>query len=500
MSQTSTIVRLEDIDVDIDGQPVLRNIRLEITAGQHWGIVGRNASGKSTLLGLIAGKRWPAPGRGTRRYDFGQGPERDAVTARERVALIGHELQDLYFARGWNFRAVDIILSGLTRSDIPQRNPSAALLREAEKLLATMHLEHLADRRLLELSRGEQRRVLITRALAFNPALLLLDEPASGLDRKARTELDALLEQASGKTQLVIATHRDSELPAFITHSTGIVAGRLSRTAVAENETFAQSLQQPETRHESDAATREIIIALERASVWLKGRPILKNLDWQLVAGDHWLITGANGAGKSTFLRLLNGEIRPARGGTIRWPGLGDPPDVWTLRRRIALVSPELQARYLYPTRVFDAVASGLQASIGLVRKPTTEQRACVEGLLAAFELEALRERPLTTLSYGQRHRTLIARTLVTSPRVLLLDEPWEGLDQESTAIVRRELRHRMETGTQIILVSHVGARGLPLNRALTIEGGRVISDDDTGEPRESSASAQFREQGSPPR
>jgi molybdate transport system ATP-binding protein len=500
MSPTSPIVRLEDVDVDIDGKPVLREISLAIAAGQHWGIVGGNGSGKSTLLALLAGKRWPAPGRGSRRYDFGDGPEHDAVTARERIALFGHELQDLYFARGWNFFVRDIVLSGLTRSDIPKRSPSAALVREAQTLLELMRLEHLAGRRLLELSRGEQRRVLIARAVAFNPALLLLDEPASGLDGGARAELDAMLRQAAGRTQLVIATHRQDELPAFVTHMAGMAEGRLKRAAILRDQSPDPASLTVNERHKiGDDDANKVIIELERASVWLKGRQILNDLDWQLLQGDHWLITGANGSGKSTLLRMLHGELRPARGGEIRWPGLGDPPDVWTLRRRIALVSPEYQAKYLYPTRTFDAIASGLHASIGLVRPLTADQRLRVQALLAAFELEDLRDRALTSLSYGQRHRALIARTLVTNPRVLLLDEPWEGLDRKNIDIVRRELSRRMESGTQIVLVSHVGAHGLPLNRSLTIAGGRLINGDDSDGLRESSASVRFREQDSRP-
>lgn len=239
---------------------------------------------------------------------------------------------------------------------------------------------------------------------------------------------------------------------------------------------------------------------LERVSVWIAGRRILADVDWQFRQGEHWLVTGANGSGKSTLLRLLHAEIRPAIGGTIRWPALGDPADVWSLRRQVALVSPELQARYLYPTTVFDAIASGLHSSIGLTRAITSSERDRIEGLLAAFELDTLRTRGLRQLSYGQRHRTLIARTLAAGPRILLLDEPWEGLDTASTAIVRRELSAQMAAGTQVICVSHVGSRDLPLNRALRIEGGRLIRADGSGAQPGNSASARCPESGCRPR
>lgn len=506
MSNPVPLIALENVDVDIDGHPVLRGIELTIAAGQHWGIVGANGSGKSTLLALIAGRRWPAPGRGIRVYDFGSGPERDAVTARRRIALFGHELQDLYAARAWNFRARDIVLSGLTRTDIPQRRVSRASKKKAEALLEQMDLSHLADRRLLTLSRGEQRRVLITRSLAFEPALLLLDEPASGLDAESRAELEATLERAKNKTQIVIAAHRIDELPSLVTNIAALDAGRLlsatevpGRATISEDKQSAvdlesrreaQSLASMPDSTEADRSEPELMIELKSASAWLGDREVLKRIDWQLMEGENWLVTGENGAGKSTLLRMLHGEIRPARGGSIRWPGVGNPRNVWALRRQVALVSAEFQARYRFPTTVFDAVASGFHSSIGLVRGLSADQRDRVAELLVDFELEAFRDRLLSSLSYGQRHRTLIARTLATRPKILLLDEPWEGLDAETSGIVGYQIEKAMSDGVQVVCVSHIGPQGLTLNRTLMLADGRIVSVDDKGAPTGSSSSA----------
>ena len=200
-------------------------------------------------------------------------------------------------------------------------------------------------------------------------------------------------------------------------------------------------------------------------------------------------MTGSNGAGKSTFLRLLHAELRPARGGSIRWPGIGDPRNVWALRRRIALVSPELQARYRYPATVLEAVASGLHASIGLVGRLTAEELERVEQLLETFGLTPLRARALSSLSYGQRHRALIARCLIVNPTVVLLDEPWEGLDTATRDIVTAELARRMADGMQIVCASHIGAAGLRFNRALKLENGAIVRAGDSAGLRGNSAS-----------
>lgn len=185
------VIELDRVDVEIDGAPVLRDISWRLRRDEHWGVVGANGSGKSTLLALVAGTRWPAPGRGRRTYDFGNGPERDAVEARRHITLVGHELQDRYTRLGWNFAAVDVVLSGVFRTDVPRLAAAPEDLERARALLDEAHLLHLADRPFLELSRGEQRRVLIARALAFEPRLLLLDEPMAALDAATRLTVRA---------------------------------------------------------------------------------------------------------------------------------------------------------------------------------------------------------------------------------------------------------------------------------------------------------------------
>jgi molybdate transport system ATP-binding protein len=470
------LVTLDHVDVDLAGATVLHDVTWLLRPGEHWGVVGANGSGKSTLLGLIAGTVWPAPERGTRRYDFGAGEETDAVRAREEIVLVGHELQDRYARRDWNFTALDVVLSGIYRTDVPRRRPAAEQRERALDVLRRLGVADLAARRFLELSRGEQRRVLIARGVAFGPKVLLLDEPASGLDARGRIELDSMLELVARECTLVCAAHVSDDLPPFIGRYLRIDSGRLVIVDRASGAPTGGRNRAPRVAAEAEPAeTATPLIAVNHADVWLAGRRVLRDLTWRLMPGEHWLVTGANGSGKSSFLRLLYGALRPALDGEVAWPALGDPRDIWQLRKTVAWISPELQAAYRYPSTVRACIASGFTSSVGATRKPTPAEAERVEELLDELELRSIADRLLSTLSYGQARRALLGRVLVNRPRVLLLDEPWEGLDAPMAELLNETLERVAADGTQLVCASHLATHRSHFTHELALAAGRLV-------------------------
>jgi molybdate transport system ATP-binding protein len=477
----SPLVTLDHVDVDLAGVRVLHDVTWHLTRGAHWGVVGANGSGKSTLLGLVAGTVWPAPERGLRRYDFGAGEETDAVRARSEIVLVGHELQDRYARMAWNFTALDVVLSGIYRTDIPRRRPAAGQRDRAHEVLRRLQAAALAERRFLELSRGEQRCVLIARGVAFEPTVLLLDEPASGLDPDARIELDAMLSLVAEECTLVCAAHVPADLPSLIGRYLRIERGRVEAVerevrvragAVRAGVPLAKA-----TGGELAAAMPADLPLIEvaHADIWLAGRRVLHDVTWRLMPGEQWLVTGPNGSGKSSFLRALHGQLRPALGGSVTWPALGMPRDVWALRKQVAWVSAELQAAYRYPSTVRACIASGFTSSVGATRRPTAEEASRVEELLEELELGSLAERLLSTLSYGQARRALLGRLLANRPRVLLLDEPWEGLDAPMAELLNRSLERVAAHGTQLVCASHLSTHRSHFTHELALAEGRIV-------------------------
>ena len=138
------MLSLADVDVKIAGTTVLHTLSWELFDGAHWGIVGANGSGKSSFLGLIAGTLWPAPDKGKRRYGFNGRAQRDAVEARRRITLVGPELQDRYAKWGWNFSALDVVLSGVFKTDVPRKRADAAEQIRARAMMREFGLTKLA--------------------------------------------------------------------------------------------------------------------------------------------------------------------------------------------------------------------------------------------------------------------------------------------------------------------------------------------------------------------
>jgi ABC-type molybdenum transport system ATPase subunit/photorepair protein PhrA len=217
-----------------------------------------------------------------------------------------------------------------------------------------------------------------------------------------------------------------------------------------------------------------VLVRLSKVHLFVDYRSVLRNLDWQLRRGEHWAVYGANGAGKSSFLKLLYGDLSPALGGRIERAGFPKGTSIDDWKRQVGYVSPELQSDYAINVSVLDLVASGRYASIGLVNEPTTQDRRAAKSWLRFFGLLSVAERRPHELSYGQMRRALIARAMAADARILLLDEPLTGLDPRQRAIMKRLLGRLMKQLTLIVAVHH--AEDLPrgMTHGLRLHNGRA--------------------------
>lgn len=215
-------------------------------------------------------------------------------------------------------------------------------------------------------------------------------------------------------------------------------------------------------------------VKTERVSV--EHKAVLHNLDWEVRPGQNWLVLGPNGAGKTTLLRLLAGELRPQYGGVLGWFGSAKPRNLEELRQEVGMVSAALQARHFHRQNGLETVASGLMGSVGLRGQLSEAQREQARNWLERLGLMDLAERDITTLSYGQLRKLLIARAMVTNPRLLLLDEPLAGLDAPARSEVNAILARLAAHGTTLVGVTHYPEEMMPyMSHVAELQAGRMV-------------------------
>jgi iron complex transport system ATP-binding protein len=226
-NETSNVdlLRATDVDVRRDGRYLLTGISLTVRAGEHWALLGPNGAGKSTLLNLLGA--WTHPTRGTVEV---LGKRLGGVDMRALRAHLGHVNPRHPLQSPLTLR--EVVLTGLTNTTelVPRWQPTAAEEGRADRLIDQLGIQERGDARWPVLSQGERGRALIARALMPRPQLLLLDEPATGLDLAAREQLiDGLeiLRQEHPLLATVLVTHYLEELPPGTSHAALLRSGRL---------------------------------------------------------------------------------------------------------------------------------------------------------------------------------------------------------------------------------------------------------------------------------
>ena len=447
---------------------MLHAIDWHIRPGQHWVLVGANGAGKTQLLKLIAGAVWPVPERKpVRRYRWGRELRETPYEAQDEIAYVGPERQDRYERYGWNHTVAQVIGTGIHRTDIPLHALGAAQERAIGAVARRLDITTLLPRRFLTLSYGERRLVLLARALASRPRLLLMDELLNGLDAARHANaLRFLAATRRSRLPWVLSVHRAQDVPASATHAL-ILGGRphpvarTDRTCTAEELVPAGGLSLPQPAPAAGRARAggrgpgRMLVRLTHAQVYLDDHRALDDITLVVHRGDCWVVHGPNGSGKSTLIRTIYGDHGVAAGGRIERAGIlpGVPLEIF--KRRVGLVAPHLQTDHPRHLSVAEVVQSGRHASIGLVAAPSAADRAAARAALAFFDMESFAARPLEELSYGQLRRVLFARAWISRPPLLLLDEPYAGVDAPTRQALMQHLDALIAAGTTVVIATH---------------------------------------------
>jgi ATP-binding cassette subfamily F protein uup len=461
------LVTLDRVSMAYGHLPLLDEVAMQIGARERVSVIGRNGTGKSTLLKILSGEILPDGGTVWRQ------PSLRVARLEQDVPLSAHR------------SVFDVVAEGHTH----HLEEDEAWLREHHVELILSRLELPADAIVDTLSGGWRRRVLLARALVGQPDLLLLDEPTNHLDIEAIQWLESFLAEYEGAVMFV--THDRAFLQRLATRIIELDRGKLTswpgnyatylrrkEEALANEQVLAdkfdkklaeeevwvrQGIKARRTRNEGRvkaleamraerAARREqmgnVRLQVEQAeqtgklvfeakgiSKGFAGTPIIGGFSTRVMRGDRIGLIGPNGAGKTTLLRMLLGELQPDAG-EIR------------LGANVQIAYYDQQREQLDPERtVFDTVGEGNDTVTSNGR--TRHVHAYLRDFL--FSDERARS-PVKALSGGERNRLLLARLFTRPSNVLVLDEPTNDLDLETLELLEEQL---VEWPGTLLLVSH---------------------------------------------
>jgi molybdate transport system ATP-binding protein len=454
-------VRLARASLRRGGRTVLRAVSWVIRPGERWVLAGGNGAGKTQLLKLVAGSVWPVLREPPPlRYRLGKEEATTPFGLKEEIAYLGAERQDQYQRYGWNSPAARVVGTGIEHSDIPLEPLTRAQRRRVRAVLAALEATQLAPRPFLSLSYGERRVVLLARALVSRPRLLLLDEVLNGLDASNRERILRWLARAR-RLPWVLATHRLADVPRGATHALVLHRGRAVYAGPVRGAPLARwlavrgDLPAEGGRRRLRRGRARQLVRLNRARVYLEQRRALAGVSLTVRAGEVWVVHGHNGSGKTTLLRTLYGDCGVAAGGSIERARAAAGVPLECFRRRVGLVAPHLQAEHPRELSVTEVVQSGRHASIGLNGAPSAADRAAAQRALASFGLTRLAARHFGELSYGQSRRVLFARAWASEPELLLLEEPFAGIDAPTRHSLAQRVLALSARATAVVLATH---------------------------------------------
>jgi iron complex transport system ATP-binding protein len=224
---------------------------------------------------------------------------------------------------------------------------------------------------------------------------------------------------------------------------------------------------------------RKPILAVSGLTVRRGTTLILHDVSWEVRPGEHWVIVGANGSGKTSLLSALTGYLTPTAGEVEVLSEHYGRSDWRELRKRVGLVSSAIRQKIPADEPALETVVSGKYAMIDFWGKMTAAERRRGRQILRSIECEELEDRPWLFLSQGERQRLLIGRALMASPPVLILDEPCAGLDPAAREHFLQFLQRlgRRRRPPALVLVTHHVEEIMPVfSHALILKSGQVLA------------------------
>lgn len=450
-----------------------------LNEGEHIAVTGDNASGKSMFVDIITG-RHPLLADEP-KYDFT--PSRHEMVS-ENIKHIA--FRDSYgdsdgqycLQRRWNQQEIDsetpVVGDLLEKAFLISGDDTAERRAMQSHLYDLFHIRHLLDKYIILLSSGELRKFQLVKTLLADPRVLVIDNPFIGLDADTRDQVKQLLAAMTRERplQVILVLSKPDDIPDFITHivevNDMVVGEKITREQYFAGNSFyascdpltVQSVHDAVVNlpYRSEVAAHGEVIRMNDVSIRYGERVILDSLNWTVMSGERWALSGQNGAGKSTLLSLVCADNPQSYACDITLFGRqrGSGESIWDVKRRIGYVSPEMHRAYSRNLPAVRIVASGLHDSVGLYVKSSPSEYAVCRWWMDVFGLRGKEDTSFLKLSSGEQRLVLLARAFVKDPQLLILDEPLHGLDPRRASLVKHVVEAFCERrGKTLVMVSH---------------------------------------------
>jgi erythritol transport system ATP-binding protein len=475
------VLRAEGIGKVYGGIVALDGVDFDVEHGRVDVLIGENGAGKTTLMRILAGVERPTRGRllldgHPVRFDSPR------AAAAAGIAIIHQELS--LFP---HLTVAENVFAGREPRRLGIVADRAAAERETRAVLERLEQPIDPRARCGALPLGQQQIVEIARALTRDARVLIMDEPTSALSSAETTALFRLIREVRARgTAVVYISHRLEELLEIGDRLTVLRDGRRVASAEAAEASVGWIVEQMIGRtvagtagHPAPAA-REPLLEVEGLTLLREdGRLLLDDVSLDVAAGEVVSLYGLMGAGRTELLECLVGARR-ANGGSVRLGG--ETLDRLDLPARLArgvfLVPEDRQGAGLFPSLsvAHNMTLASLRAHVRRLALSPSAERETVARMASELSIASARpEIRIGALSGGNQQKVVIARALLTRPRVLLLDEPTRGIDVGAKAELRALVRRLAEGGVGVAFVSSdleevVGVA----DRVVVLSNGRV--------------------------
>lgn len=475
---STPIIQISNLNFQYGNQVVLKDFNWEISSGECWMLGGLSGSGKTTLAKIISCEIKNFEGKVKVSFDGTSKLARKILYVSNWFQFSNLEGdRNFYYQQRYNQQVKNDKLTVFAELNhfAKEENLDLGIL---EFYLKPFGFENFKNQQLIELSSGEHKKLQLLEALWLKPQVLIIDQPYTGLDVKSRQFLNQSFDDLIKENVTLVLINNDDEYPENVQYFVEIENGKLIHRNSPKDfskgeERTSKSL--PFFLQSNNGNQGENLIKLENINISYGEKQVLKNIDWEVNSGEQWLLQGHNGSGKSTLLSLLNGDHPQAYANEIYLFGQkrGSGESIWDIKEEIGMISPELHWYFDMNANVGQTIASGFFDSMSLYQKLSFDQYQQLEQILYFFDLKEVKNKKLNTLPLGKQRLALLARTLIKKPRLLILDEPCQGMDNEQTKYFNQVIDDLASQGQTLIYVGHFESQ-LPkkLSHKLVLENG----------------------------